>query len=389
MKLEHKAIKMNNFQAGSFIKKLTNQAGEYQYFLPNPVFKSYKIENQKIIKMLELASRSLGELKVYGEITPDINFFIKMYVVQESNSSSKIEGTQTNIEDAFLPIDEIKAEKREDWEELNNHINAMSQSILDIKELPISLRLIKKTHKTLLQGVRGKHKMPGEIRSSQNWIGGASINSAHFIPPHQQHLPELLSDWEKFWHYQNELPSLIKIALCHYQFETIHPFLDDNGRVGRLIIILQMIEKQLISHPILYISIFFEKHRQAYYDALDKVRATNNINQWILFFLEAVYETANQSKDTLKKIILLKSDFEKRIDKLASQFTYTKETLNYLFKHPIVTVKTLSKELGLDYQKSNNLIKKFVQIGIVKEITGNARNRIFMMKDYFKLFTSL
>lgn len=382
---------MNNYKAG----KLKSATGlfmgknvAYDYFSPSLINHEFDIKNKKIFVYLEEANRFLGELNAYGTLVPDVNFFIQMHVVSEAVSSSKIEGTKTGIDEALLSKDEIDPEKRNDWQEVKNYIKAMNDGILNLKKLPVSTRLIKKTHKILLSGVRGEHKMPGEIRSSQNWIGGASINTAHFIPPHQAGLAELLSDWEKFWHNENlNMPVLIKTAIGHYQFETIHPFLDGNGRIGRLLISLQLIEKGFIQYPVLYISDFFERHRQSYYDALSEVRANNNLEQWILFFLEAIIETAKKSKQTFENILKLRERYEDKILRLGKKSKNGKKLLAYLFSDPIISVKDAENALSIQYKAANNLIEDFVALGILKEKTGFSRNRIFVMDEYVKLFS--
>ncbi|MEA2088293.1 MAG: Fic family protein [Patescibacteria group bacterium] len=359
----------------------------YDYFLPSLINREFDIENKKIFIYLEEANRFLGELNAYGTLVPDVNFFIQMHVVSEAVSSSKIEGTKTGMDEALLSVDEIDPEKRDDWQEVKNYIKAMNDGIANLKKLPVSTRLIKKTHKILLSGVRGEHKMPGEIRTSQNWIGGGSINTAHFIPPRQEELPELLSDWEKFWHNENlNIPVLIKSAIGHYQFETIHPFLDGNGRIGRLLISLQLIEKGFVQYPVLYISDFFERHRQSYYNALSEVRANNNLEQWILFFLEAIIETAKKSKQTFENIIKLREVFEGKILTLGKKSKNGRKLLIYLFSDPIISVKDAENALDIKYKAVNNLIEDFINLGILIEKTGFSRNRIFIMNEYIKLF---
>lgn len=376
---EYKAGKKNIFDK--------DKSHQYEYFLPSLINRTFDIENKRILTTLEEAVRLLGELNAYGSLIPDIDFFIQMHIVSEAVSSSKIEGTKTGMDEALLSADEIDPEKRDDWQEVNNYISAMNKAIANLGQLPVSVRLVKETHSILLSGVRGEHKMPGEIRTSQNWIGGASVDTAHFIPPHEKHLPELLSDWEKFWHNENiHIPILIKLAIGHYQFETIHPFLDGNGRIGRLLISLQLIERGFLKYPVLYISDFFETHRQSYYDALSKVRTDDDLEQWVLFFLEGVIETAKKSKRTFENIITLREFFENKISTLGRKTQRGRKLLMYLFSDPVVKIKDVEKYLEVNYATANSIVEDFVNLGILKEKTGFSRNRLFGIDDYIKLF---
>lgn len=378
---------MKNYKSGNLLLFNPKKTHQYEYFLPPNINRNFDIDNKKILVNLETTTRLLGELNAYATLIPDIDFFIQMHVVSEAVSSSKIEGTKTDMDEALLPVNDIIPEKRADWQEVNNYIKAMNYSVDKLDQLPISLRLIKETHKLLLAGVRGKYKSPGNLRKSQNWIGGPSINSAHFVPPHHKHIPELLTDWENFWHNSSLfLPVLIKIAIGHYQFETIHPFLDGNGRIGRLLISLQLIESQFLNYPVLYISDFFETHRQAYYDSLDRVRRQNDLEQWTLFFLEAVCSTAKKSINTFENIIKLRTVFENKINTLGRKSQRARLLLYFLFSHPIVNVKTVEKQLNVQFAAANNLIQDFVKLGILIEKTDFSRNRLFEMVDYITLF---
>jgi len=378
---------MKTFSSGNKVFSDKGKPHEYEYFLPEFINKDFTIDNNKILVSLEEATRLLGELNAYGTLVPDVNFFIQMHVASEAVSSSKIEGTKTGMDEALLPEEEINPEKRDDWQEVQNYIKAMNHAIENLVQLPVSVRLIKETHKTLLSGVRGEYKMPGEIRTSQNWIGGASINTAHFIPPHHTNLPELLDDWEKFWHNtSSNIPILIKVAMCHYQFETIHPFLDGNGRIGRLLILLQLLERGYLQSPVLYISDFFETYRQSYYDSLDRVRSHSDIDQWILFFLEGVIETSKKSKKTFENIIQLRSIYDQKITTLGKRAPRAQQLLGRLFSRPVLNVKDVEKYLGVQYAAANNLVSDLVEVGILRELTGYSRNRYFAMDDYIKLF---
>jgi len=253
---------MKDFDAGSYISQ-----GYYKSFQPSFINKQWILDNMEVLQLLSKADRELGRLDMYSNYIPNIELFISMHVLKEATQSSKIEGTQTNIEDALLEKEDVPLDKRDDWEEVQNYIHAMESAIKALNQLPFSSRLIRDTHKILLQGVRGEKRQPGEFRRSQNWIGGATINDATFIPPVHTSVPELMSDLEKFVHNEEIFfPELLKIALIHYQFETIHPFLDGNGRVGRLMITLYLVNKGILKKPILYLSDFLETHRRLYYE---------------------------------------------------------------------------------------------------------------------------
>ena len=380
-------LPMNKFIAGKHITVHSNEELEYKSFLPSSINREFIARDQSTITLLEEATRLIGELNAYSRLVPDIDYFIQMHVKTEAISSSRIEGTRTEIDEVLLPEEEIDPERRDDWREVRNYINAMNRSIEGLKQLPVSSRLIKETHATLLSGVRGKHKMPGEIRTSQNWIGGSSIRTAHFVPPSHGEVPELLSDWEKFWHNSSiNVPVLIKIATMHYQFETIHPFLDGNGRIGRLLITLQLIERGFLSKPVLYISDYFEEHRQAYYDALDKVRRENDLEGWIRFFLEGIVMTSNKGKQKFENIITLRETYDHKIVTLGRKVPRARKLLLHLFSQPIVSVNDVAKVLEVTFRSANELVMDLVDLNILQEKTGYSRNRLFEVKDYVTLF---
>lgn len=373
---------MKSFKAGNRIRQ-----GTYNSFQPNKINQEWKIDNMELLSLLSQADRQLGRLDMYSEYIPNIDLFISMHVLKEATQSSKIEGTKTNIEDALLDIEDVNDEKRDDWEEVQNYIEALNSAIENLEKLPFSSRLIKETHKILLQGVRGKHKLPGEFRSSQNWIGGASINDATFIPPIHSSINEYMGDLEKFAHNtESFFPDLLKIALIHYQFETIHPFLDGNGRVGRLLITLYLVEKGILKKPILYLSDFFEKNRSLYYDNLTRVREKDDLTQWFKFFLVGVIETAKNSVSTFDSILKLQKEVEAKIQTLGSRANNAQLIVNYLFQRPILGASKVKNLTNLSLPSVYKLIDDLEKLDIIKETTGAKRGKIYMFREYTNLF---
>lgn len=374
---------IKNFTSGKYIKQY-----QYQSFSPEPVNHSWVVSDPALNKLLSEADLKLGALNAFSQLIPDVDFFIRMHVAKEATQSSKIEGTKTNIEEALQSEAYINPEKKDDWQEVHNYIDAMNHSIVLLKKLPVSNRLLKEVHKILLRGVRGKHKLPGEFRTSQNWIGGSSLQDAAFIPPHHQDVPALMSDLEKFINNEDlPVPHLIRIGITHYQFETIHPFLDGNGRLGRLLITLYLVNNNILHKPALYLSDFFERNRASYYDKLTAARTRNDLHQWLTFFLVGVQETAQNGIDTFNKIIQLRAETEeKMVSSLGRRLPRAKQLLNYLYSNPVIGMIEISKELDMDVSTAQRLIKDFENLNILKEKTGFKRNRIFVFEKYLKLF---
>lgn len=374
---------MKPFVAGKYIKYKG-----YKPFLPTFINDDdIDWKTEELSSLLQDAGLWLGKLNSYADLIPDIDFFIKMYATKEATNSNRIEGTRTTFDDAVTPVEQIQPEYRDDWHEVQNYIKAINSSIEELNELPISMRLLKNAHKILLQSVRGEHKCPGEIRKTQNWIGGSSLKDAFFIPPEPNMLPDLLSDIEKFLHNEDlQIPELIKAGIVHYQFETIHPFLDGNGRCGRLLIILYLISVGLLNKPVLYISDFFERNRMSYYDSLAMVKTTNNITQWLKFFLNGIIETSKNSIKTFDEIIKLKKDVENSLAKTGKKQANGQRLLELLYSKPKLNAKIASEELGLSTATVNGLLNTFVKIGILEEKTGYNRNRFYVFERYIKIF---
>ncbi|MCK5741602.1 MAG: Fic family protein [Chlorobi bacterium] len=376
-------MNIKDFKAGVY-----KSGYEYKYFLPSLINQPYYWTDQDINELLERASLKLGELNSYSRFVPDTDRFIKMHIYKEAVDSSRIEGTQTNIEEALSDKIDIDPEKRDDRQEVINYVNAMNSAIEELKTLPISNRLIKNTHKILLFGSRGKNKKPGEFRQSQNWIGGVNLKKAFYIPPAHNELSNLLTDFELFLHNSDiKVPHLIKIAIAHYQFETIHPFLDGNGRIGRLIITLYLVANGILEKPLLYLSDYFDRNKSLYYDNLAAVRSENDLIQWIKFFLTGIAETAENSVSTLKQIIELQGFLETEcIPKMGRRSRKGLELLNELFKKPVITIKEAQAIIGLSPKAANDLISVFVEQKILVETTGMQRNRIFIFEEYLSMF---
>lgn len=373
---------MRNYVSGKFVSQ-----GYYSCFVPETIDHDWALDDIETINLLGQAERAIGKLDMFSEYVPNIDLFIRMHVVKEATQSAKIEGTQTNFEEALKSRDEIPQGKREDWDEVQNYIEALWLAMEKMSELPLSSRLIKTIHKTLIQGVRGEHKFPGEFRTSQNWIGGASLKDATFIPPAHNMVPELMSDIEKFAHNQSiALPELIKIAIIHYQFETIHPFCDGNGRVGRLIIPIYLVEKGLLKSPALYISDFFERNRKLYYDNLMAARTDNNLRQWIKFFLVGIIEIANKGAYTFDSILKLQKKAEGQINSLKGKSYDANKVVGFLYQRPFIDAGTVVKLTEKTPASAYALIKDLEKLGILVEITGNKRDRKYAFAEYLGIF---
>ena len=377
-------MKFEQFKAGVW-----RQQYQYKSFSPIPVNQAWTWEDPGVHTLLEQANRALGELNAFSLIVPDIDLFIEMHVVKEAQTSSRIEGTQTGMNEALLNEDQIKPEQRDDWREVHNYIDAVNMAIADLKTLPLSNRLLKNAHALLMSGVRGEHKQPGEFRVSQNWIGGSSLADAVFIPPHPMEVDALMGDLELFWHNEMvKVPHLVRIAVAHYQFETIHPFLDGNGRIGRLMIPLYLVSNGLLAKPSLYLSDFFERNRASYYDALMRVRMTNDMLHWVRFFLSGIAETAAKGRDVFRELLLLRTEVETQVLSLGKRAPLARQALNFLYSKPIANATMLKTKLNVTTPTANALIRDLIRLGILIEVSGLLRGRVYAFDKYLKLFGS-
>lgn len=374
---------ISNFKSGDF-----EQRFEYKAFLPNPVCHEWTVSDPELTDLLGRADRALGELNAFAQLIPDIDFFIRMHVAKEATQSSRIEGTQTNIEDAFKDVSDLKPEERDDWAEVQNYINAINFAIDALDTLPLSNRLLRQTHGVLLAGVRGYHKQPGEFRKSQNWIG-VSLKNAVFIPPHHDHVPDLMTDLERLLHADEYfVHPLLRIAIAHYQFETIHPFLDGNGRLGRLLISLYLASEGLLVKPALYLSDYFEKNKTAYVDHLMAVRLGNHLREWLVFFLYGVEETARSSADVFRAILALKQNIDADVLPRFStrRVPVAQGLMRQLYARPVTDIKSAAKTANCTVGTASAIIRDLVSYGILRELTGQRRNRLFVFHDYLAIF---
>ncbi|MBT4209426.1 MAG: Fic family protein [Candidatus Komeilibacteria bacterium] len=377
-------------RAGKY-QQVQSKETAYQAFIPSTLPPSPPlIIDDKMQTLLSNADRALGALDMATDLLPDSDFFILSYLRKEATLSSQIEGTQATFMDvakaeAGATDDEIP----KDYEEIINYTDALNFGLKKIRQddFPLTLRLIKDIHNKLMVGVRGQHKTPGEFRTSQNWIGGATINTASYIPPTVDNMQASLTNLEKFLHDTNPLPPLIKIALIHTQFENIHPFLDGNGRIGRLLITLLLCHYRLLNKPALYLSEYFKVFQKEYYNRLDNVHEKGDYESWCKFFLEGVWVVAEQAVITAKKINSLKEKDMKRLSELSAQSSKNAILLlEELFGNPIITVNDASRMTGITFANANNLVEKMVDLKILTPLNIKLRDRVFVYTKYIDLF---
>jgi Fic family protein len=379
------AIQLEKYKSGHWLP-----GAGYKYFLPTLTNTQWHWNDPTLNTLLEKASIRLGELNSFATLVPNIDLFIELHVTKEAVKSSRIEGTQTNIKEAILPEEEISPDRKLDWMEVRNYTQALNNAIRNLESFPLSSRLLKEAHQILLTGVRGEHKLPGEFRSSQNWIGGSGPADAVFVPPAHTYVNELMGDLENFLHNDTiDVPDLIRIGIAHYQFETIHPFLDGNGRIGRLLITLFLVDRKILHKPLLYLSAYFEHNKSRYYDNLTAVRAKNDMTRWLRYFLTGVEQTAKDAVATLSTILKLKQELEAKIHNNWGRRTQSAlQLLNQLFIHPVITVKGAMDVCSLSKKAAGDLIDSFEKEHIISKITQQTRNRIFIFSQYVDLFSS-
>lgn len=366
----------------------TNMSGEAEYksFVPSSLPPEPPIElSEEMVKILVDANKQIAILESISSRIPNVSLFVSMYVRKEALLSSQIEGTQATLEDVLDPM--VESNTNQNVSDVINYIKATEFAINRLSELPLCNRLIKETHNVLMQGVRGQEKSPGEFRHSQNWIGGqgSSLKNARYIPPNTEDMIEAISDLEKYINDDDEADPLIKAALIHYQFETIHPFLDGNGRVGRLLITMFLIEKKVLTTPALYISYFLKKNRIEYYDRMSEVRQSGNYEQWIKFFLQAIYESAEDAVETIDELNKLHNVNTEKIKSLGKATKNTLKLFEYIESSPIIEINKTAAALNLSYNTTSAAVKRLANLNILSMTNNFQRNRTFLYEDYLKI----
>ena len=376
-------MKLEEYKSGKYVKM-----NDYKAFIPSKINYNWGWDDTKLDKLLAEANRQIGELNAYSLLIPNVDLYIKMHVKIEANKSSRIEGTRTTVEEDLLDVTDINPEKRDDWEEVQNYVKATNYGIERIKDgFPVCTRLIRELHKILMQGVRGEYKTPGEFRTSQNWIGGSMPSNAVYVPPPHTEIAECLTDFEKFINNEEiDTPDLIKIAILHYQFESIHPFLDGNGRIGRLLIPLYIQSKGMLDKSCLYISDYIERNKDTYYDMLTRVRTHNDMIAWIKFFLEAVIETSKTAKEKFRNVVELTMEMDKTIIDLPIKAENAKKVIDVLYNEPIINRKKLMEITNIRPSTLKDIVNVLLENNIIVETTGYSRNQVFAFQKYIDLF---
>ena len=371
--------------AGIYVDNLNGEA-MYQSFKPNPLPPIPEIEmDGEIVKLLVDANKQLVKLDTASQLISNADLFISMYVRKEALISSQIEGTQCTLDDVLDP--EVEANANLDVSDVINYVKATQYALKRLERLPLCCRLIREIHEVLMENVRGQDKTPGEFRHSQNWIGPAncSLKDARYIPPNVEDMQTAMSDLEKYINENVDYDPLIRAALIHYQFKTIHPFLNGNGRIGRLLILLYLMEQKLIEKPVIYISYFLKKNQIEYYDRISEVRRTGNFEQWIRFFLEAVSKAASDSLEAIRQLSVLHDTNVEKLPKTTRSKDNLRAVFDYIEQYPIIDIKRTAKELEVSYNTVAAAVRKLVELGILQETTNAARNRVFAYEEYLAI----
>lgn len=377
--------KFKNSPAGRLIRT----KADYWAFVPNPLPPGGLDKfSAKLVGILSEADRGIGALRSLGKLIPNPNLLVAPYIRKEAVQSSRIEGTQASLSDIFYYEASREKPKHPDVLEVLNYVRAMNCGLSKLRKLPLSLRLVREIHWKLMEGIRGEKMRPGEFRSTQNWVGppGCSLAKATYVPPPAPEMIEALGQWEKFLHANDSLAPLIKCALMHYQFEVIHPFLDGNGRVGRLLITLYLCERGYLTYPILYLSDFFERHRNEYYDLLLEVSQAGNWDAWLEYFIGAVAEQSKVAEETGHKILHLQKKYRQQLQKESVPIPVFR-LLDMLFLNPFVSLPGISDYLKITWPTAKAAVDRLVRLGILKEISGRKRSRIYCAQELLDILT--
>lgn len=372
-------------RAGHYISNMTGEAA-YQSFCPAPLPPKPALDiSDDILRLLIEASRNLQKLDMASQLIPSTELFVSMYVRKEALLSSQIEGTQCTLEDVLDP--ELDINTNLDVADVINYVKATQYALEQLEKLPICNRLLRSIHAVLMEGVRGQDKNPGEFRRSQNWIGsaGCSLKNARYIPPNVEDMKAAMSKLEKYINENQEYDPLVQAALIHYQFETIHPFLDGNGRIGRLLILLYLMEQKLLSKPVIYVSYFLKRNQIEYYDRISEVRRSGSYEQWVRFFLEAVSAAAVDAMESIEQLSALHDQNLKLIPKATRSKDNVRAVFVYLEQHPIIDIKHTASALGVSYNTVSAAVKKLIALDILRETTNAARNRVFAYEKYLAI----
>lgn len=372
-------------RAGKLVGNMSGEAA-YQSFCPTslPPVPALAFDDETLGVLVQ-ASRSLKQLDVLAQLIPNAELFVSMYVRKEALMSSQMEGTQCTLEDILDP--ELDANVNLDVADVVNYVKAAQSALVRLHELPICNRLLRDAHAILMEGVRGQEKNPGEFRRSQNWIGppGCSLKDARYIPPNPEDMLQAMSDLEKYINESTEYDPLVRAALIHYQFETIHPFLDGNGRIGRLLILLYLMEQGLLKKPVLYVSYFLKKNQVEYYDRISEVRRSGNYEQWVKFFLEAVNAAATDAVESIERLSALHDKNVALLPKPRRKKDNVRALFDYLEKHPIIDIKHMTAIMKVSYNTVSNAVNALVEIGVLRETTNAVRNRVFAYEEYLEI----
>ena len=370
-------------RAGEYVKNLSGEMA-YQSFRPAPLPPALGMD-EEMIQTLVQATKSLSALDTLSANIPNMNLFVSMYVRKEALLSSQIEGTQATLEDVLDPL--IEKNANQNVADVINYIRATDYALNRLNTLPLCNRLIKETHAVLMEGVHGQEKSPGEFRTSQNWIGaaGSTLKTARYVPPRPEDMVEAMSDLEKYIHAEDPLDVLIQAALIHYQFETIHPFLDGNGRVGRLLITLFLMERGVLRTPALYISFYLKKNRIEYYDRMSEVRSKDNYEQWVKFFLRAVQSSAEDASQTIRELASLHERSMAVIDGMGRAKKTAKALFSYLEQNPIIDIRKTAEALGSSFSTVSGAVKRLEEKGILVQTNNASRNRVFAYQEYLDI----